>query len=98
MDPDGDGDPSDGIDGWRLGRGQRSAAWSSGATGTPWSARFNPEAYTVAEMWDDAREFLVDGRFSATMNYHGFAFPVKGFLIDGTLSRRAILASSWTRG
>jgi glycosidase len=45
----------------------------------------NPDCYTVAEYWDNARQFLEEGAFSATMNYHGFAFPVKGFLIDEVL-------------
>ena len=53
---------------------------ASGATGTRTRARSIPQCYTVAEIWDDARQFLEDGQFSATMNYHGFAFPVKGFL------------------
>jgi cyclomaltodextrinase / maltogenic alpha-amylase / neopullulanase len=87
MDPDGDGDPSDGIDGWRLDVANEVPIkfWHD------WNAhvrRLNPDAYTVAEVWDDAREFLMGGGFSATMNYHAFAFPVKGFLIDGRLSAR----------
>ncbi|HMP06512.1 MAG TPA: alpha-amylase family glycosyl hydrolase, partial [Lacipirellulaceae bacterium] len=48
--------------------------------------QLNPEAYTVAEIWDDARDFLAEGGFSATMNYHGFSYLAKGFLIDGRLS------------
>lgn len=85
MDPNGDGDPSDGIDGWRLDVANEvpTGFWRD------WHAvvrRINPQAYTVAEIWDDARKFLTDGQFSATMNYHGFAFPVKGFLIDETLA------------
>ena len=85
MDPNGDGDPSDGVDGWRLDVANEVPIkfWRD------WNAlvrQTNPEAYTVAEVWDDAREFLVGGGFSATMNYHAFAFPAKGFLIDGRLS------------
>ena len=85
MDPDGDGDPSDGIDGWRLDVAVEVPVgfWKD------WNAhvrRLNPEAYTVAEHWEDAAGFLEDGGFSATMNYHGFAWPAKGFLIDGTVS------------
>ena len=49
--------------------------------------RINPRAYTVAEIWDDASQLLADGGFSATMNYTAFAFPVKGFLVDGVLPR-----------
>ena len=85
MDPDGDGDPIDGIDGWRLDVAVEVPVgfWND------WNAhvrRLNPEAYTVAEHWEDAARFLEEGGFSATMNYHGFAWPVKGYLIDGTLS------------
>ncbi|HEX4415086.1 MAG TPA: glycoside hydrolase family 13 protein [Lacipirellulaceae bacterium] len=85
MDPNGDGDPSDGIDGWRLDVANEvpTGFWRD------WHAlvrKINPQAYTVAEIWDDARRFLEDGGFSATMNYHGFAIPTKGFLIDQTLA------------
>jgi cyclomaltodextrinase / maltogenic alpha-amylase / neopullulanase len=85
MDPNSDGDPSDGIDGWRLDVANEvpTGFWRD------WHAlarRVNPSCYTVAEVWDDARHFLEDAHFSATMNYFGFAFPVKGFLIDETLA------------
>jgi glycosidase len=84
MDPDGDGDPSDGIDGWRLdvAREVPVAFWRD------WHAlvqRINPDAYTVAEEWDEASTFLGEGAFDATMNYFGFAFPTKGYLIDSTM-------------
>ena len=65
-------------------RGQRSADRLLARLARA-GAEINPEGYTVAEVWDDARQFLDDGGFSATMNYHGFAFPVKGFLIDESL-------------
>ncbi len=85
MDPDNDGDPSDGIDGWRLDVANEvpSGFWKD------WNSLvrdLNPDAYTVGEFWGDAKQHLVDGRFSATMNYHGFAYLVKGFLIDGRLT------------
>lgn len=85
MDPNGDGDPSDGIDGWRLDVAVEVPVgfWAD------WNAHvreLNPEAYTVAEHWEDAAKFLAEGGFSATMNYHGFAWPTKGYLIDGTLA------------
>ncbi len=85
MDPNGDGDPSDGVDGWRLDVANEVPAkfWKD------WNTlvrELNPEAYTVGEFWGDARQHLIDGRFSGTMNYHGFAYLVKGFLIDGQLT------------
>jgi glycosidase len=85
MDPNGDGDTTDGIDGWRL----------DVATEVPvgfWGdwhehvRRINPQCYTVAEMWHDAADFVSEGGFSATMNYYAFSFPVKGFVIDSVLS------------
>jgi cyclomaltodextrinase / maltogenic alpha-amylase / neopullulanase len=73
-----------GIDGWRLDVANEVPIgfWRD------WHAlvyELNPEAYTVAEIWDDAEDFLAAGGFSATMNYHAFAYPVKGFLIDHTI-------------
>lgn len=84
MDPNGDGDPSDGIDGWRLdvAREVPVAFWRD------WHAlvqQLNPDAYTVAEEWDEASRFLDEGAFDATMNYFGFSFPTKGYLIDSTM-------------
>jgi glycosidase len=40
----------------------------------------------VAEVWDNASQFLQECGFSGTMNYHAFAYPLKGFVIDGRLS------------
>ena len=84
MDPDGDGDPADGIDGWRLdvAREVPVAFWQD------WHAlvqSINPEAYTVAEEWDEASKFLGESAFDATMNYFGFSFPTKGYLIDSSM-------------
>ncbi|MFZ4778464.1 MAG: glycoside hydrolase family 13 protein [Terrimicrobiaceae bacterium] len=81
MDPDGDGNPSDGIDGWRLDVADERPAkfWAD------WNAHvlsLNPEAYTTAEVWSSPLELLSHGGFSACMNYYGFAMPVKGFLVD----------------
>lgn len=88
MDPNGDGDPSDGVDGWRLDVANEvpEAFWRD------WHAHvyaLNPRAYTSAEIWDDAGDYLARCGFSATMNYHGFAYPVKGFLVDGRISAGA---------
>ncbi|MCA9230448.1 MAG: DUF3459 domain-containing protein [Planctomycetales bacterium] len=85
MDPDGDGNPDDGIDGWRLDVANEVPIgfWRD------WSElvrQLNPEAYTVGEFWNEALDHLIEGQFSATMNYHGFAYLVKGFLIDGELA------------
>ncbi|WP_263784629.1 glycoside hydrolase family 13 protein [Salinibacter grassmerensis] len=86
MDPNGNGDPSDGVDGWRLDVAEEVPVgfWQE------WNAHvrdLSPAAYTVPEVWEDASGYLEKGGFekggfSATMNYHGFACPVKGFLVD----------------
>ncbi len=97
MDPDGNGDPCDGIDGWRLDVATEVPAgfWHD------WHEhvrQLNPDAYTVAEVWDDAHKFLRDAGFTATMNYYGFAFPTKGFLVDNVLTpSRAVLQLSGRR-
>jgi glycosidase len=92
MDPDADGDPSDGIDGWRLDvvPDVPIGFWAD------WNAHvrsLNPDAFTVAEIWEDAAAPVEQGGFSATMNYFGFAFPVKGFLVDGRMPASAFAAA-----
>ena len=82
MDPNGDGNPGDGVDGWRLDVANElpDKFWRD------WNAfvfSINPEAITVPEIWEDASKYLVDTGFSGTMNYWAFAEPVKGFLVDG---------------
>jgi len=68
MDPDGDGDPRDGIDGWRLDVPNEIALpfwyeWRDVVKSV------NPDAYITGEIWDRADAWL-DGRaFDAVMNY-----------------------------
>ena len=76
---------ADGVDGWRLDVAsevpvQFWRAWNE------YVRELNADSYTVAEIWEESSAFITDASFSATMNYHGFAFPVKGFMIDGTIS------------
>jgi glycosidase len=73
-----------GMDGWRT-------------DVTPWmseefwrrfrrSARAtNPEAYLIAEEWNDASHYLVGDTFDATMNYR-FAWALRGFFALDILS------------
>ncbi|MFZ0391402.1 MAG: glycoside hydrolase family 13 protein [Calditrichia bacterium] len=85
MDPDGDGNPADGVDGWRL----DSALDLPVAFWQEWHREvreINPQAYTVAEVLQEAHEFLEQSGFSASMNYHGFHNPVRRFLIDGEIT------------
>ncbi|MDP7070334.1 MAG: alpha-amylase family glycosyl hydrolase [Phycisphaerales bacterium] len=68
MDPDGDGDPSDGIDGWRLDVPNEVplAFWIEWRK---YVKSINPDAFIVGEIWDRAEHWL-DGRsFDAVMNY-----------------------------
>ncbi len=85
MDPDGDGNPSDGIDGWRLDVADERPPkfWADWNAYVRW---LNPDAYTTAEVWSNPLELIEYGDFSACMNYYGFAMPVTGFFIDGNLS------------
>lgn len=83
MAPDGTSDA--GVDGWRLDVAEEvpDGFWRA------WHAHvreLNPQAYTVAEVWDAAPNYLERTGFSATMNYHAFAYPVKGFLVDAHLA------------
>jgi len=88
MDPDNDGDPSDGIDGWRLDVAEKVAK--------PYWRHFrrlvksiNPDAYITAELfWEDweAGELIDTGpwlqgeMFDAAMNYHFASYCVQFFL------------------
>ncbi|MFM8719378.1 MAG: alpha-amylase family glycosyl hydrolase, partial [Chthoniobacterales bacterium] len=88
MDPNGDGDPSDGIDGWRLDVSEEvpDKFWRD------WNAyvfQLNPQALTVAEVWNNASEYLKRTGFSATMNYFAFSVPVKAYLIDNSIKPSA---------
>jgi glycosidase len=76
MDPDGDGDPSDGIDGWRLDVAAEVplAFWKEF---NGWVKAINPDAYLTGEIWWkdfqtytywNARPWL-DGAFDGVMNY-----------------------------
>lgn len=68
MDPDGDGDPRDGVDGWRLDVPNEVPApfW------VEWRQvvkSINPDAYITGEIWDRADAWLDGRHFDAVMNY-----------------------------
>jgi glycosidase len=80
MDPDGDGDPRDGIDGWRLDVAGDIAAgfWRD------WRRlvkSINPGAYLVAELWDESKKWLDGQTFDAVMNYP-FARACQRFFVN----------------
>ncbi len=80
MDPNGDGDPRDGIDGWRLD--------VPGEIPAPFWAQWrehvksiNREAYIVGEIWDRADSWLDGEHFDAVMNYQ-FARAVLAWSVN----------------
>jgi glycosidase len=80
MDPNGDGDPSDGIDGWRLDVAQdvKPKFWEE------WNElvkSINPNAITIGEIWNEAPEWITKKRFDAVMNYP-LAYVMVDFFVD----------------
>ena len=88
-DPNGDGDPSDGVDGWRFDSADRvpHGFWRELRR---WVLEINPEAYLVGEvfwedwdfnkMWDPA-PWLRGDELDAVMNYR-LAAAVRAFALD----------------
>ncbi|MBX2992451.1 MAG: alpha-glucosidase C-terminal domain-containing protein [Bacteroidetes bacterium] len=101
MDPNNDGNPEDGIDGWRLDVAEMVALpfWREFRT---WVRAINPEAYIVGEVWWEdwnnekmfnAEPWLRGDAFDAVMNYRvareaGYFFKAK---------QRKILATEFLR-
>lgn len=92
MDPNGDGDPSDGVDGWRLDVAEMVHLdfWRAFRD----TVRvLNPEAYLVGEvLWEDwpshkmydARPWLSGTAFDAVMNYR-WAVAARRFFLGADL-------------
>lgn len=89
LDPNGDGDPADGIDGWRLDVAEKVniAFWRDFRK---WVKTINPEAYITGEIWWEdwqknkmmnAKPWLKGDAFDGVMNYR-LARAIKQFLID----------------
>ncbi len=80
MDPNSDGDNSDGVDGWRLdvARDVPLGFWREWRNVVK---SINPDAYIVGELWELSNDFVGKGdAFDALMNYN-FAFAVNDFFI-----------------
>lgn len=68
MDPNGDGDPSDGVDGWRLDVPNEipKPFWQQWRTLVK---SINPDAFISGEVWTRADEWFDGTTFDAVMNY-----------------------------
>ena len=83
MDPNGDGNPSDGIDGWRLdvAREVPIGFWKQWRNVVK---TINNQSLIVGELWELSPDFISDdGAFDALMNYN-FAFAVNDYFIADT--------------
>ncbi len=87
-DPNGDGDHSDGIDGWRLDVAEKVSKefWKDFRK---WVKDINPDAYIVGEVWwedksnnkmFDASPWLQGDIFDAVMNYRFGDIMLKAFV------------------
>lgn len=92
MDPNKDGDPSDGVDGWRLDVPEEvnPKFWEEYYR---FVKSINPEAYLVGEIWKEAPEWIEKKRFDAVMNYP-LAKLMVHFFID---RKKAISVSEFDR-
>jgi glycosidase len=95
MDPNGDSDPSDGIDGWRL----DVAALIHHNFWKAWRQlvrRLNPEAYITGEVVDtveNLKPYLQGDEFDAVMNYN-FTYACTEYFMD---ERNRISTSEFDR-
>ena len=89
MDPNNDGDPSDGIDGWRLDVAE-TVNINFWKTFRKWVKEINPNAYLTGEVWWEnfwdniminASPWIQEDVFHSVMNYR-FADSVFKFFID----------------
>ena len=83
MDPNGDGNPADGIDGWRLDvanevKDRNPKFWDDWRN---YVKEINPDAYITGEIWGDAGEYLKGNEFDGVMNYR-FTDVVVNLLTD----------------
>jgi glycosidase len=89
MDPNADGDPSDGVDGWRLDVADM-VSMNFWREFRQWVRGINPEAYITGEVWWEdwgkdkiynAERWLRGDAFDAVMNYR-WAREVCRYFID----------------
>ena len=92
MDPDGDGDPSDGIDGWRLDvandvKARHPEFWREWRN---FVKKINPEAYITGEIWNNAAGYLRGDEFDAVMNYR-FREAVLAFIAEERIDAQSFI-------
>lgn len=102
MDPNGDGDPADGIDGWRLDVAAEVPMefWKEFRG---WVKAINPNAYLTGEIWwDDFNQFTLrnakpwlDDAFDGVMNYR-FGDAVYQFFNQSNASSATAFAALLT--
>lgn len=95
MDPNGDGDPSDGVDGWRLDVVPDVpmpfwVAWRDHVKS------INPDAVLHCEVWFDAKDYFANRAFDGQMNYP-FAMPLVRWLCGEPNATSERLAASLDR-
>ncbi|MFW6389545.1 MAG: alpha amylase N-terminal ig-like domain-containing protein [Halanaerobiales bacterium] len=84
MDPNQDGNPSDGVDGWRLDVANEVKEtcplfWKNWRK---YVKDINPDAYITGEIWYNADEYLQGDEFDGVMNYL-FREALLRFLVEG---------------
>ncbi|MCE1189127.1 MAG: glycoside hydrolase family 13 protein [Ignavibacteria bacterium] len=83
MDPNNDGNPDDGIDGWRLDVAREVPIgfwrdWKAVVKGT------NRDAIIIGELWELSPDFVDrNGVFDGLMNYN-FAYAVADYFVNNT--------------
>ena len=92
MDPDGDGDPSDGIDGLRLDvandvKARHPEFWSQWRK---FVKEINPDVYITGEIWNNAAQYLQGDEFDAVMNYR-FREAVLAFIAEERIDAESFI-------
>jgi cyclomaltodextrinase / maltogenic alpha-amylase / neopullulanase len=79
MDPNSDGDPSDGVDGWRLDAvpDVSKKFWEDWCS---YIRTINPDIYITAEIWFESQTYMSNQMFNSVTNYPFAKIMVKYFI------------------